>query len=198
MLSVCLNNPANTPLPPASFNSADVDGDGHVNGDDADADGDGLRDGFSSEGGANINANADGDCFFSYLDVDDNDPCVPVHQDRFGCIAADADRDGILDIEEDARSSHKDDPDTDDDGIWDTWEFRDADALADFGMSGSADVDCDLHFNWEDSDADGDGAEDGVEGRLNASGSDGPLRLYLDRLGCSVIINPGDSQPPAP
>jgi hypothetical protein len=47
-------------------------------------------------------------------DIDDSDPCVP-NADALACVAFDSDGDGLVNSDEDARGTDRNDPDTDDD-----------------------------------------------------------------------------------
>ncbi len=154
---------------------------------DPDEDGDGLPDAFES-----TLIDNDHDCLVAMFDVDDNDVCVPLAS--AACAPGDSDHDGISDIDEGELESRANDPDSDDDGLWDTWEIRDTRGLA----AAAVDVDNDTVPNWLDGDSDCDGIADRLEGRLNAFGADAAPRAYLTRplIGlageglCAVIVDP--------
>ena len=109
------------------------------------------------------------------FDVDDDDACVPLVSAVCVPGASDTDRDGISDADETVLRSKTNDPDSDHDGLWDTWEIRDAQGprIDEVDTDGNGDV------NWLDPDADCDGIPDGLEGRLNVQGLDAPPRQYL-------------------
>ncbi len=199
----------------------DVDEDGNVNWLDTDADGDGIPDRVEGRG------DVDGDDIPNYLDVDadgdgvpdedegtddDDDDGTPnfLDPDDDDGPNADADDDGLTNLEEAIIGTDPNNDDSDGDGIKDGDEVPDVNNPRDTDGDGfidaldpdddgdgiltrteredsalaavnNDDVDGDGNANWLDTDADGDGVSDTDEGRGDADQDGRPD--YLDAPG---------------
>ena len=181
----------------------DVDGDGIPNYLDLDSDGDGNND--EDEGAGDT----DDDGTPNFLDPDDTDG-----------PDADADADGLTNLEEAIIGTNPNDDDSDDDGLLDAEEVDDTsnprdtdgdgivDALDDdddgdgiptrteredsaLPAVNNNDVDDDGIPNWLDLDSDGDGVSDREEGRDDGDGDGVPA--YLDDNEPNAPNNDGDN-----